>query len=436
MGVNSARHSGELGALQASASGRSLTRNHRIRLSAKWSGAALRKDDMAEKFRALLVTKDGDRQSVAVTELTDADLMVGDVTVAVEHSTVNYKDGLAITGKAPIIRKFPLIPGIDLAGKVLHSEDPHFQAGDRVVLNGYGLGELHHGGYAERARVKSDWLIRLPENISTAEAMAIGTAGYTAMLCVLALETAGITPDRGDVLVTGAAGGVGSVAIALLDKLGYRVVASSRRAEQEGDYLQGLGADETINASELSGAGVPLAKERWAGAIQLARQSDAGQRALADQIRRRRSRLRLGTRVGPARDRPALHPTRRDARGRELGLDPPRQARRGLGSTGIGSRSRKAQQHDVTCENSMMCRLWRPKSSREKREDGWSSISEHRSWCASANIGRYYLLDRFRLILSLEQPRLDLGYRKGTGMSSRREADAPPTLEAGSYCIT
>ena len=163
--------------------------------------------------------------------------MEGNVTVAVEHSTVNYKDGLAITGKAPIIRKFPLIPGIDLAGRVLRSGDPRFQMGDRVVLNGYGLGEVHHGGYAERARVKGDWLILLPENISTANAMAIGTAGYTAMLCVLALEDAGVTPDKGDVLVTGAAGGVGSVAISLLDKLGYRVVASSRRADQERDYL-------------------------------------------------------------------------------------------------------------------------------------------------------------------------------------------------------
>ena len=166
---------------------------------------------MAEKFRALLVTKDGDRQSAVVTELTDADLMNGDVDVAVEHSTVNYKDGLAITGKVPIIRKFPLIPGIDLAGRVLRSEDPRFEVGDRVVLNGYGLGELHHGGYAERARVKGDWLIRLPENISTAQAMAIGTAGFTAMLCVLALEKEGITPAKGDVLVTGAAGGVGSL---------------------------------------------------------------------------------------------------------------------------------------------------------------------------------------------------------------------------------
>jgi acrylyl-CoA reductase (NADPH) len=211
---------------------------------------------MPDKFRALLVTKEGDNQSVAVTELTDADLMEGDVAVTVEHSTVNYKDGLAITGKAPIIRKFPLIPGIDLAGKVLNSEDARFQAGARVVLNGYGLGEVHHGGYAERARVKGDWLIRLPDNISTAQAMAIGTAGYTAMLCVLALEKEGITPDKGDVLVTGAAGGVGSVAIALLDKRGYRVVASSRRAEQEGDYLRELGADEIIHARELSAGAV------------------------------------------------------------------------------------------------------------------------------------------------------------------------------------
>jgi acrylyl-CoA reductase (NADPH) len=222
---------------------------------------------MAATFRALLATKDGDRQNVAMTELTEADLMEGEVTVAVEHSTVNYKDGLAITGKAPIIRKFPLIPGIDLAGRVTRSEDPRFQRGDRVVLNGYGLGEVHHGGYAELARVKGDWLIRLPENISTAQAMAIGTAGYTAMLCVRALEREGITPDKGDVLVTGAAGGVGSVAIALLDRLGYRVVASSRRAEQEGDYLHRLGADEIIDARELSGAGSPLDKERWAGAV-------------------------------------------------------------------------------------------------------------------------------------------------------------------------
>lgn len=222
---------------------------------------------MTDKFRALVVTKDGNQQSTSVTELTDADLMDGDVTVAVDHSTVNYKDGLAITGKAPVIRKFPLIAGIDLAGRVLRSENPRFHEGDRVVLNGCGLGEVHHGGYAERARVKGEWLIRIPENISTAQAMAIGTAGYTAMLCVLTLEREGITPASGEVLVTGAAGGVGSVAIALLDKLGYRVVASSRRAEQEGDYLRGLGADEIINARELSEPGRPLGKERWAGAV-------------------------------------------------------------------------------------------------------------------------------------------------------------------------
>jgi acrylyl-CoA reductase (NADPH) len=222
---------------------------------------------MPNTFRALLVTKKDDRQSASVIELSEADLMEGDVTVAVEHSTVNYKDGLAVTGKGPILRKFPLIPGIDLAGRVLRSEDSRFQTGDRVVLNGYGLGEVHHGGYAERARVNGDWLILLPENISTANAMAIGTAGYTAMLCVLALEHAGVTPDKGDVLVTGAAGGVGSVAIALLNKLGYRVIASSRRAKHEHDYLQGLGADEIIDARELSGDGSALGKERWAGAV-------------------------------------------------------------------------------------------------------------------------------------------------------------------------
>jgi len=222
---------------------------------------------MADNFRALLVNKVGDQQSIVVTELAETDLMDGDVTVAVEHSTVNYKDGLAISGKAPIIRKFPLIPGIDLAGRVLRSEDPRFQSGDRVVANGFGLGETHHGGHAERACLKGDWLIKLPDNISTTQAMAIGTAGYTAMLCVLALEKEGISPDKGDVLVTGAAGGVGSVTIALLDKLGYRVVASSRRAEQEAEYLRGLGADEIIDAGDLAGAGKPLGKERWAGAI-------------------------------------------------------------------------------------------------------------------------------------------------------------------------
>jgi acrylyl-CoA reductase (NADPH) len=232
---------------------------------------------MAATFRALLATKDGGRRSVHITELTEADLMEGEVTVTVEHSTVNYKDGLAVTGKAPIIRNFPLIPGIDLAGRVLHSEHPRFHEGDRVVVNGYGLGEVHHGGYAERARVSGDWLIKLPEPISTSQAIAIGTAGYTAMLCVLALEKAGVEPDRGPVLVTGAAGGVGSVAIALLDKLGYHVVASSRRAEQEADYLRELGADEIIDGSDLSETGKPLDRERWAGAV-----DSVGSRTLAN----------------------------------------------------------------------------------------------------------------------------------------------------------
>ena len=201
--------------------------------------------------------------------------------------------------------------------------DLRFQAGDRVVLNGYGLGEVHHGGYAERARVKGDvWLIRLPENISTANAMAIGTAGYTAMLCVLALEKEGITPDRGDVLVTGAAGGVGSVAIALLDKLGYRVVASSRRAEQEGDYLQGLGADEIINSRELSGAGSPLGQRALVGR--------GGLLPAAEPSPTCSRRSSTGAQWPPAAwhkgrtcpRRPAVHPTRRDARGRELVLTP------------------------------------------------------------------------------------------------------------------
>jgi len=222
---------------------------------------------MAESFTALLVRKKEDQQSLALAELSDADLMDGEVTVSVEYSTVNYKDGLAVTGKAPIIRKFPLIPGIDLAGRVLRSEDARFEPGDCVVVNGFGLGETHHGGYAERARVRSDWVIKLPDSISTAQAMAIGTAGYTAMLCVLALEKEGITPDKGEVVVTGAAGGVGSIAIALLHKLGYHVVASSRRAEREADYLRALGADEVIDARDLSTPGKPLGKERWAGAI-------------------------------------------------------------------------------------------------------------------------------------------------------------------------
>ncbi|WP_339831989.1 MDR family oxidoreductase [uncultured Parvibaculum sp.] len=221
---------------------------------------------MTDKFRALRVSKTDQGPKSEFVTLTEADLMDGDVTVAVEYSTVNYKDGLALTGRAPIIRSWPLIPGIDFSGKVEKSDHKEFKPGDRVVLNGFGVGEGHNGGYAQKARVKGDWLVKLPDAISNEQAMAIGTAGYTAMLCVLALEKNGVTPDKGDVLVTGAAGGVGSVAIALLSKLGHRVIASTGRAA-EADYLKGLGAAEIIDRNELSAPGKPLGKERWAGAV-------------------------------------------------------------------------------------------------------------------------------------------------------------------------
>lgn len=217
-------------------------------------------------FRALIVRKDDGAQRVEEAELRDADLMEGDVTVAVTHSTVNYKDGLAVTGTAPVIRRFPMIPGIDLAGVVESSTHADFKRGDKVVLNGFGLGETHYGGYAQRARVKGDWLVPLPAVFSPAAAMAIGTAGYTAMLSIMALEDAGITKDTGPILVTGAAGGVGSVAIAILAKLGFRVIASTGRTEEE-SYLRSLGASEIIPRTELAGDPKPLAKERWAGAV-------------------------------------------------------------------------------------------------------------------------------------------------------------------------
>lgn len=222
---------------------------------------------MSDGFRAIWAWKEGETQQVELREVAEAELMPGEVTVAVEHSTLNYKDGLALTGKAPILRTLPLIPGIDLAGTVTESSDAAFPVGARVVVNGFGMGEVHHGGYAQRARVPAAWPIILPDAISTRRAMAIGTAGYTAMLCVMALERAGLTPDKGPVLVTGAAGGVGSVALALLHRLGYRTTAASRRFKEEGDYLRKLGADEVIDAAELAEPTRPLAKERWAGAI-------------------------------------------------------------------------------------------------------------------------------------------------------------------------
>ena len=218
------------------------------------------------KFKAIVVEKADKGQTVSLTEFDDAGLMDGDVTVRVGWSTINYKDGLAITGKAPVVRRSPMIPGIDFAGEVETSSHPDWKPGDKVILNGWGTGETHLGGYAEKARVKGQWLVRLPASMSPREAMAIGTAGYTAMLAVMALERHGIKPAHGPVVVTGAVGGVGSVAIALLAKLGFQVTASTGRRE-EADYLKGLGATEIIDRNELSAAGKPLAKERFAGGI-------------------------------------------------------------------------------------------------------------------------------------------------------------------------
>jgi len=217
-------------------------------------------------FKAIVIDKAEAGQTVRLADFDDKDLMDGDVTVAVEYSTVNYKDGLAVTGKAPVVRRFPMIGGVDFSGTVESSSHPAWKPGDKVILNGWGLGETHLGAYAGKARVKGDWLVRLPANMSARDAMAIGTAGYTAMLSVLALERGGITPARGAIVVTGAAGGVGSVAVAILAKLGYTVIASTGRPA-EADYLNGLGASEIIDRKELAGPARPLAKERWAGGI-------------------------------------------------------------------------------------------------------------------------------------------------------------------------
>ena len=221
-------------------------------------------------FRAILLEKTDDAFQASLRELGDADLdrsaADGDVVVRIAHSTLNYKDGLAIANRSPVVRKWPMVPGIDGAGTVETSSHPAFSAGDRVVLNGWGVGETHWGCLAGKARLKGDWLVPLPASLTTRQAMAIGTAGYTAMLCVMALEAQGLKPGDGDVLVTGAAGGVGSVAIALLSGLGHRVVASTGRAS-EADYLRSLGATEVIDRAPLSAPGKPLQKERWAGVV-------------------------------------------------------------------------------------------------------------------------------------------------------------------------
>jgi acrylyl-CoA reductase (NADPH) len=218
------------------------------------------------KFNAVVIEKTDGGTKAALTDFDEANLMDGDVTVRVEYSTLNYKDGLAITGKAPVVRRFPMIAGIDFAGTVESSTHPAWKPGDKVVLNGWGCGETHLGAYAEKTRVKGDWLVPLPKSMSAREAMAIGTAGFTAMLAVMALGRHGLSPARGPIAVTGAAGGVGSVAIALLAKLGFAVHAVTGRP-QEADFLKGLGAAEIVERKELAGPARPLAKERWAGAI-------------------------------------------------------------------------------------------------------------------------------------------------------------------------
>ncbi|HEX3439417.1 MAG TPA: MDR family oxidoreductase [Pseudolabrys sp.] len=217
-------------------------------------------------FKAMVIEKTDSGTKAALTDFDEANLMDGDVTVRVEYSTVNYKDGLAITGKAPVVRRFPMIAGVDFAGTVETSSHPSWKPGDKVILNGWGCGETHLGGFAEKARVKGDWLVPLPATMSAHHAMAIGTAGFTAMLAVMALERHGLTPERGPVAVTGAAGGVGSVAIAVLAQRGYTVHAVTGRTG-EADYLKELGAAEIIPRAELAAPGRPLAKERWAGAI-------------------------------------------------------------------------------------------------------------------------------------------------------------------------
>lgn len=217
-------------------------------------------------FKAIRIDKVDKTQTVALVDFDESELMDGDVTVQVEWSTVNYKDALALTGKAPVVRRSPMIPGIDFAGTVESSSHPDWKPGDKVILNGWGVGETHLGAYGQKARVKGEWLVALPAEMSGREAMAVGTAGYTAMLCVLALERHGSVPAQGPVVVTGAAGGVGSVAIAILAGLGYRVIASTGRV-QEADYLKGLGAAEIIDRSELTGSVRPLGKERWAAGV-------------------------------------------------------------------------------------------------------------------------------------------------------------------------
>lgn len=217
-------------------------------------------------FQGLLIEKNDDKQVIGLKQFEESDLPSGDVLVQVEYSTINYKDALAVTGASPIAKIYPLVPGIDFAGTVISSETPEYSAGQKVVLNGWGVGEKHWGGLAEKARVKSDWLVHLPDGFDAKQAMAIGTAGYTAMLCVMALEEQGVKPEDGEIIVSGASGGVGSVAVSVLAKLGYTVVALTGKAHEH-DYLKELGASEVLDRSLFSEPGRPLNKERFAGAV-------------------------------------------------------------------------------------------------------------------------------------------------------------------------
>ncbi|MES9882106.1 MAG: MDR family oxidoreductase, partial [Sedimenticola sp.] len=217
-------------------------------------------------FKGILIEKDDDGYRAALQEIDEAQLPEGDVTINVQYSTLNYKDGLAITGKSPVVRKFPMVPGIDLVGTVESSSHSEYSAGDAVVLNGWGVGETHWGGLAQKARLNGDWLVPLPQNLTPKQAISIGTAGYTAMLCIMALEQHGVTPESGEILVTGATGGVGSVAIAILAKLGYQVVAMTGRPD-ESEYVTALGASEIMPRSEYAEPGRPLGRERWAGVV-------------------------------------------------------------------------------------------------------------------------------------------------------------------------
>ena len=295
-------------------------------------------------FKAIVIDKTDAGQAVRLTDFDEKDLMDGEVTVRVEWSTVNYKDGLAVTGKAPVVRRFPMIAGVDFAGTVESSTHPSWKAGDQVILNGWGLGETHLGAYAEKARVKGDWLVRRPARISAREAMAIGTAGYTAMLAVMALEHAGIDPSRGPVIVTGAAGGVGSVAVALLAKLGYAVAASTGRPE-EGAYLKELGASEIVNRSELTGPRATARQRTLGGRHRRRRLGHACQRTVDDPLWRGGRGVRIGRWHGFAEFGCAIHPTRRVApryRFRHVSVTAPAG---GVAPARGGSRPRQNRHH-------------------------------------------------------------------------------------------